>query len=74
MLRSVHNELTLDGPHPVLLVLGEQLVPDNITEVIFAVLDFSFIGYRLMNNKIERHTDREIDRGKRLREIERVVF
>ena len=26
MLGGVHDELALDGPHPVLLVLGEQLV------------------------------------------------
>ena len=29
MLTGVHDELTLDGPHPVLLVLGEQLVAGN---------------------------------------------
>ena len=26
MLAGVHDELTLDGPHAVLLVLGEELV------------------------------------------------
>lgn len=29
MSRGVHDELTLDGPHSVLLVLRIQLVPRN---------------------------------------------
>ena len=29
MLAGVHDELALDGPHPVLLVLWEGLVPSN---------------------------------------------
>ena len=29
MLAGVHHELALDGPHAVLLVLGEQLVPGD---------------------------------------------
>ena len=29
VLAGVHDELALDGPHPVLLVLREDLVPSN---------------------------------------------
>ena len=29
VLACVHDELALDGPHPVLLVLREDLVPSN---------------------------------------------
>ena len=29
VLAGVHDELALDGPHPVLLVLREELVPSN---------------------------------------------
>ncbi len=29
MLAGVHDELSLDGPHAVLLVLWEELVPGN---------------------------------------------
>ena len=29
VLAGVHHQLALDGPHPVLLVLGEQLVPGH---------------------------------------------